>query len=65
MNLQSILQPIADFVVWTFDTVLVPVGDASFNPNSLFIIGGFVGLFVWLKMQGDFNRKAEQEGGLK
>ena len=33
--------------------------------NVLMIIGGFVALFIWLYMQGQYNKKAESEGTIK
>ncbi len=62
MKLQDILESIGDALVWSFETFLEPAGNI---PNNLFIILGFVGFGVWMKMQADYNRKAEQEGGLK
>jgi hypothetical protein len=32
--------------------------------NIVCIIGGFVGLFIWLRMQKRFNAKAQKEGTL-
>jgi len=34
-------------------------------PNYVFVVVGFVGLFIWLNMQKNYNKKAEQEGSLK
>lgn len=34
-------------------------------PNYLFVVVGFIGLFIWLNMQKNYNKKAEQEGSLK
>ena len=34
-------------------------------PNYTFIILGFVGLFIWLTMQKNYNNKAQNEGGRK
>ena len=66
MNLQSILDPIEQFIVWTFENVLEPLGNLPWvSPNNLFLILGFVGLFYWLKVQGRYNEKANKEGGLK
>ncbi len=66
MNLQSILDPIGDFIVWTFEKVLEPLGELPWvSPNNLVIVLGFVGLYYWLKVQGNYNKKAEKEGGLK
>lgn len=62
MTLQDILAPIEELVVWSFDALLVPLGNM---PNTLITLGGFVGVAIWLKMQKDYNRKAEQEGTIK
>ncbi|MEY2938324.1 MAG: hypothetical protein RL062_913 [Bacteroidota bacterium] len=59
MNLQSILAPIVDIAQWLFKHILVP----SLSPmNIICIIGGFVGLGLWLKMQKDFTAKAKKDG---
>jgi len=60
--MNELLRIIGDLITGTFDNVLVPLGQA---PNILFILVGAVGLFLWLKMQGDYNRKAKQNGTIK
>jgi hypothetical protein len=60
-----LFDPIASFCIWTFKTFMEPLGYLVFNPNSVFIIVGFVGLFYWLNLQKKFNKKAEKEGGIK
>jgi len=61
-----IVNPIGRLIVWTFDNILVPIGDlGAVNPNTIFIILGFVGLFYWLYSQHKYNKKAESEGALK
>jgi len=60
--MNEVLRFIGNIITWTFDTLLVPAGQM---PNILFIIIGFVGMFLWLKMQGDYNRKAKQNGTIK
>ncbi|MES2627431.1 MAG: hypothetical protein V4616_00555 [Bacteroidota bacterium] len=62
MNLQSILDPIAVVIVWTFENILEVLGNI---PNFLFIVVGFVGLFYWLKTQGNYNKKAATTGERK
>ncbi len=62
MNLNSILRGIGEVITWTFDTVLVPLGQL---PNYAFIALGGFGLFLWLSMQNKYNKKSEQEGTLK
>ncbi len=59
MNLQSFLTPIAEFLVWIFDSLLVPISDAF---NWVVIIIAIVGIFGWLRMLKSYNVKAEQEG---
>lgn len=66
MNLQSILDPIERFIVWSFESILEPLGELPWvSPNNLVIVLGFVGLFYWLKVQGNYNKKAQSEGGMK
>ncbi|HLV52532.1 MAG TPA: hypothetical protein VKY29_00830 [Cryomorphaceae bacterium] len=62
-----IVNPIAWLIKWSFDHILVPIGELPtiINPNTLFIIVGFVGLFYWLRTQVKYNHKAQREGGLK
>lgn len=64
MKLQDILDPIATFIVWTFESILEVLGNSPVTPNLIFIIVGFVGLVYWLRLQGKFNEKAKS-GGLK
>jgi hypothetical protein len=61
MNLQSILNPIVEALQWTFDNILEPMTHWF---NIVCILGGFVGLFIWLRMQKRFNAKAQKEGTL-
>lgn len=64
--MQYIVEPLGKLIVWTFDNILVPIGDlGAANPNNLFVVLGFVGLFYWLFLQGKYNKKAAQEGTLK
>ncbi|MGL4597768.1 MAG: hypothetical protein ACRCYO_09575 [Bacteroidia bacterium] len=41
---------------WTYDHL---------TPNKILIVVGFVCFAWWIKMQSDYNRKAEETGGLK
>jgi hypothetical protein len=61
MNLQSILYPIADAFQWTFEHLLVPICNGF---NWLCIVGGLVGIAIWLRMQGKFSEKSRREGGV-
>lgn len=59
MNLQDIVDPLAKAMESSFEGLLVPIGDAF---NWVVIVGGVVGLFVWLKMQNDYTAKAKKDG---
>lgn len=55
--------PLGDFLVWTFDTLLVPFGTIDVLgiaglPNFLFLCLGFIGVAVWMKMQAQYNAEA-------
>lgn len=65
--MQYIVEPIAALIKWSFDNILVPIGElpALLNPNNIFIVVIAAGLGYWLYLQGQFNKKAEREGGLK
>ncbi|MEM9051144.1 MAG: hypothetical protein AAGC47_03735 [Bacteroidota bacterium] len=58
--MQEIVGPIAGLVKWTFDNVLVPIGDLPdlVNPNYIFLVIGFLGMFYWLNMQRKYNNQA-------
>jgi len=61
MNTQDIINPAAQFIEWTFSTVLLTISN-SFNWA---VIGlGLVGLLFWLRLQKKFNTRAEQEGSI-
>jgi Tfp pilus assembly protein PilO len=65
--MQYIVQPIAAIIKWSFDNILVPIGElpALINPNNIFIVIIVAGLGYWLYVQRQFDKKAEREGGLK
>ena len=65
--MQYIFEPIAALIKWTFDNLLVPIGDLPglLNPNTIFTILIGLGLLYWLIMQSKYNKKAEKEGGIK
>jgi hypothetical protein len=59
MNTQDVITPLAQFIEWTFNTVLVPMSE-SFN---WVVIGiGLAGLLFWLRLQKKYNAQAEQDG---
>lgn len=53
---------LGDFFYWLFENRLEPLGNL---PNTAFLGLGFIGLFIWLKMQKNYNQKAEAENTLK
>lgn len=59
MNLQSILNPIVEALQWSFRYILEPMTNWF---NWLCILGGFIGIYIWLRMQKKFTAKAQQEG---
>lgn len=61
MTLEDILIPIGDFLVATFETVLVPMS-APFN--WLCVALGLIGWVLWIVIQKRLNDKAEREGEL-
>ena len=61
MNTQDVLTPLAQFVEWTFNTVLVPMSN-GFNWGVIAL--GLVGLVFWLRLQSKYNAQAEQEGSI-
>ncbi len=65
--MQYIVEPIAALILWTFRTLLEPLGELPglLNPNTIFIVIIAFGLAFWMFQQQKFNKKAEQQGGLK
>ncbi len=59
--MQEIVGPIAALIKWTFDEILVPIGELPdlVNPNYIFLALGFVGLFYWLILQKKYNTQAD------
>ena len=59
MNTQDLITPLAQFIEWTFQTVLLPISD-MFNWGVIAL--GLVGLACWLRLQSKYNARAEQDG---
>lgn len=56
------------FIYWLGDVFYAFFGllkNLGNIPNYAFIALGFVGLFYWLNLQKKYNKKAQEEGGLK
>jgi hypothetical protein len=62
MNFQDVLKPIEEFMVWTFETLLEPIGNSF---NVLVTIGIVAGIGIWLRMQSRYNAEAERNNTLK
>lgn len=62
MNVNTIIEPIGRLLEWSFANVIEPLGNSV---NYSVVVLGFVGLFVWLKMQSDYNKKAKQDGSIQ
>lgn len=65
--MQYIINPIAFILKWSFDHILVPLGELPdfINPNSLIVVVVIVGILIWLRIQRKLDQKAEREGTLK
>ena len=50
--------PLAQFITWMFDNTLVLLGNA---PNVMFIVLGFVGLFLTRKNRMRFVRQSKRD----
>ncbi len=61
MSSTDVFVGIGDLVSSTF--VLLEAGGNFVNYT--FLIGGFVGLFIWLKMQANYNKEAAANNTLK
>ena len=46
--MNDFIYALGDIFYWLFENTLEPLGNM---PNDAFLLLGFVGLFVWLKMQ--------------
>jgi hypothetical protein len=61
MNTQDIITPVAQFIEWTFQTLLLPISDGA---NWGVIALGGAGLVFWLRLQSKYNARAEKDGTL-
>ena len=65
--MQYLTGPLAFIIKWTFDHILVPIGELPniVNPNYIFLAIGFIGLIFWLNLQHKYNKKADRDGTLQ
>ncbi len=59
MNTQEIITPVAKFIEWTFENLLVPIASPM---NTAVVALGLVGLVFWLRLQKKYTEKAKQDG---
>lgn len=62
-TMQEIVGPIAVLIKWTFDNILVPIGELPdvINPNYIFSGVLFMGLIYWLFLQKKYNKQAAKD----
>ncbi|MFT6996803.1 MAG: hypothetical protein ACJAQ4_000546 [Cryomorphaceae bacterium] len=62
-TMQEIVGPIAVLIKWTFDNILVPIGELPdvINPNYIFSGVLFTGLIYWLFLQKKYNNQAAKD----
>jgi len=56
MTYTEFVEATGDFILWTTDILFENVGNIF---NYAVVILGFVGLFIWLRLQAKYNREAE------
>ena len=61
MNLQDILDPIRKGMEWTFQLLLEGSPEPAVAINWMIIAIGGIGFAIWMKKQGDYNKKAQQD----
>jgi hypothetical protein len=61
MTFTDIVYFIGEFLSSTFE-ILPALGNL---PNYIFLVLGFVLLFIWIKVMNDYNQEAERNGTLK
>jgi|GEM_PF-592441 len=61
--MEYIVGPIAALIKWTFDEILVPIGELPdlVNPNYLFCGIIALGLIYWLILQKKYNNQAAND----
>lgn len=59
MKTQDLITPLAQFIEWTFQTLLLPISD-MFNWGVIAL--GLAGLAFWLRLQSKSNARAKQDG---
>ena len=55
MTSTDIIKGVGDFILWTTEIVYENIGNLF---NDAMIILGFIGLFIWLRIQHKYNQEA-------
>lgn len=55
MTSTDILVSIGDFILWTTELLFENIGNLF---NDAMIVLGFIGLFIWLRLQNKYNKEA-------
>lgn len=55
MTSTDILVSIGDFILWTTEILFENIGNLF---NDAMIVLGFIGLFIWLRLQNKYNKEA-------
>ncbi len=56
MSSTEILVSLGDFILWTTELLFENVGNLF---NDSMIVLGFIGLFIWLRLQHRYNQEAQ------
>lgn len=66
MSWNELVYGIGDLIFASFDLLkLTAINNQDSIVNWFYIVAIFVLLVVWVKVQADYNKKAEREGTLK
>ncbi len=66
MSWNELVYGIGDLIFASFDLLkITAINNQDSIVNWFYIVAIFVLLVVWVKVQADYNKKAEREGTLK
>lgn len=58
MTYTEFVEELGDLLLWTTELLFETVGNVF---NYAVIVLGFVGLFIWLRLQAKYNREAAND----
>ncbi|PWH85564.1 hypothetical protein [Brumimicrobium oceani] len=58
MTYTELVEEFGDLLLWTTELLFETVGNVF---NYAVIVLGFVGLFIWLRLQAKYNREAAND----